>query len=447
MKVLVVDDDSEARDSLSAVCELVGHEAVEAEDGPAAMVQFSEHDISCIFLDLEMPGMSGFEVLEQVLRVKPAVSVIIVSATDRAKETVKALRMGAFDYIAKPYGAQEIMRCLEAVAASAISWNSTAELNLVGVSNSIRKIEEILAQVAPTSATVLIQGETGTGKELIARAIHELGPNPSEPFLAFNCGAIAVTLFESELFGHEKGAFTGATGTKIGKLEFARKGTLFLDEVNSLSQESQQTLLRALEEKAFNRVGSSREIRFEARIVAAANENLAELVEQGKFRRDLYYRLNVVCVTAPPLRERPEDIRPIAEHFLRQFSRKHKKSIPFIEPDTLFVLTHYPWPGNVRELRNVVERAVIFTADGEPVGKRILPEPLLLRGDAAGDPDVEYAIRPLAEKMAELEKAYLETCLEHFNGNVARTAKALGVHRNTLFNKINAYGLRTVDRS
>jgi two-component system response regulator HydG len=455
-RLLVADDDEAVRLSLERVLTREGYGVVLAPDGQAALDRLRQGGIDLLLSDLKMPGLTGLELLKLAKEVAPDVDVILLTAFGTVEEAVRAMKDGAIDFLTKPLQRAQLLRVVRQALErrSLIQQNRALQQrlddllrqgNMIGVSPAFKQMMTLIRQVADSSATVLIQGESGTGKELVARAIHDGSPRHAGPFVAVNCAALPETLLESELFGYEKGAFTGAAGRKEGRFELADGGTLFLDEVADLSSLTQPKILRVLQEGEFERVGGTRTLRVDVRIVTATNQDLAQLVRDKRFREDLYYRLNVITVTTPPLRERREDIRVLAHHFLRVYAAKNNRTLEGFSDEVLGCLEAYRWPGNVRELENVVERAVVL-ARGTVIEVGNLPgnvtersvtfareEPAAGRPGAA--PDGVFTIR-IGTPLAEIEQRVLEETLRFAKGNRTVTAKLLGIDPKTVFRKL-----------
>jgi two-component system response regulator HydG len=455
-RLLVADDDEAVRLSLERVLTREGYGVVLAADGQAALDRLRQGGIDLLLSDLKMPGLTGLELLKLAKEVAPDVDVILLTAFGTVEEAVRAMKDGAIDFLTKPLQRAQLLRVVRQALErrSLIQQNRALQQrlddllrqgNMIGVSPAFKQMMTLIRQVADSSATVLVQGESGTGKELAARAIHDGSPRHAGPFVAVNCAALPETLLESELFGYEKGAFTGAAGRKEGRFELADGGTLFLDEVADLSPLTQPKILRVLQEGEFERVGGTRTLRVDVRIVTATNQDLAQLVRDKRFREDLYYRLNVITVTTPPLRERREDIRVLAQHFLRVYAAKNNRTLEGFSDEALGCLEAYRWPGNVRELENVVERAVVL-ARGTVIEVGNLPgnvtersvtftreEPAAGRPGAA--PDGVFTIR-IGAPLAEIEQRVLEETLRFAKGNRTVTAKLLGIDPKTVFRKL-----------
>jgi two-component system, NtrC family, response regulator HydG len=455
-RLLVADDDEAVRLSLERTLTREGYGVVLAPDGQAALDRLRQGGVDLLLSDLKMPGLTGLELLKLAKEVAPDVDVILLTAFGTVEEAVRAMKDGAIDFLTKPLQRAQLLRVVRQALErrSLIQQNRALQQrlddllrqgNMIGVSPAFKQMMTLIRQVADSSATVLVQGESGTGKELVARAIHDGSPRHAGPFVAVNCAALPETLLESELFGYEKGAFTGAAGRKEGRFELADGGTLFLDEVADLSPLTQPKILRVLQEGEFERVGGIRTIRVDVRIVTATNQDLAQLVRDKRFREDLYYRLNVITVTTPPLRERREDIRVLAQHFLRVYAAKNNRTLEGFSDEALGCLEAYRWPGNVRELENVIERAVVL-ARGTVIEVGNLPGNVTERsvtftreepapGRPGPAPDGLFTIR-IGTPLAEIEQRVLEETLRFANGNRTVTAKLLGIDPKTVFRKL-----------
>jgi len=448
--ILVVDDEPGLRESFRLILD-DEYEVIDVPDGPAALDVLRSSQVDVVLLDIRLPGMDGIEVLERIKALDEAVEVILVTAVKTVRTAVAAMKLGAFDYLTKPFEEDELLslvrRALErrSLEREVVYLRSELERRhdfdeLVGQHPEMQKLYRLVTNVARTPTTVLITGESGTGKELIARAIHRQSPRRDKPFVAVNPAAIPETLMESELFGHEKGAFTGAFQRKLGKFELAQGGTLFLDEIATLKPELQAKLLRVLQEREIERVGAGRAIKIDVRIIAATNVDLTGAVATGAFRDDLYYRLNVVHLTVPPLRDRREDIPLLVQHFIRRYNGEFGKRIEGPAPEALAALCAYHWPGNVRELQNVVERSVVLVESGT-VGLDDLP--LELSVGAAGAESSEAV--PLNEASDRFERQMVIRMLDRVDGNVSEAARALGIHRNSLKAKLARWKIRARD--
>jgi two-component system response regulator HydG len=430
-----------------------------APDGQAALDRLRQGGVDLLLSDLRMPGLTGLELLREVKSAVPDVDVILLTAFGTVEEAVTAMKDGAVDFLTKPFQRAQLIRVIrkalerrELIAQNLALQRRLDDLlaqgNLIGVSPAFRAMMTLVDQVANSSATVLIHGESGTGKELVARAIHDRSPRRAGPFVAVNCAALPETLLESELFGYEKGAFTGAGVRKEGRFELADGGTLFLDEVADLSPVTQPKILRVLQEGEFERLGGTRTIKVDVRIVTASNQDLAALVKEKRFREDLFYRLNVIAVTAPPLREKREDVAVLAQHFLRVYAAKNNRVLVGFSDDALRCLEAYAWPGNVRELENVVERAVVLaratTVEVGDLPDKITENAIVLERPApgegaAGDGGGEGMLRiRVGTPLAEVEQRMLEETLRMTRGNKTLTAKLLGIDPKTVFRKLKA---------
>ncbi|HEX9155802.1 MAG TPA: sigma-54 dependent transcriptional regulator [Nitrospira sp.] len=443
-RVMVVDDDIETLALLREVVTKEGYEVVTAEDAESAMRQLGEFQPDLVITDIHMPGMDGLALLAAVREKAPDILVILLTAYGSLKTAVDAIKAGAFDYLSKPFVVEDIRlvvrRAIEHRKLVGENRSLREQLreryrfdNLVGSSPGMVEVYKLVARVAGSDSTVLIQGESGTGKELIARAIHANSPRSGGPFVAIDTGSLAESLLESELFGHERGAFTGAVATKKGLLEQAHQGTCFLDEIADLSPVMQSKLLRSLQEREIRRVGSETARPIDVRIIAASKKDLKPLVEAGTFREDLYYRLEVVTIVLPPLRNRIEDIPLLARYFVDKFGRMKEKPVVGLSPETIPLLTRYSWPGNVRELEHVIERAIALTP--HPV---ITPEDLPENIREATTHDNAKA-RGWGT-LEDLEKDYIQRVLEAHHHDHGQAAEILGIHRKTLLRKLRQYG-------
>jgi two-component system, NtrC family, response regulator HydG len=456
--LLVADDDPAVRQSLERTLTREGYGVVLAPDGQAALDRLRQGGIDLLLSDLKMPGLTGLELLKQAREAAPDVDVILLTAFGTVEEAVRAMKDGAIDFLTKPLQRAQLVRVIRQALErrSLIQQNRALQQRLddllregkaIGVSYAFKQMMTLVEQVADSSASVLIQGESGTGKELAARDIHDRSPRRNGPFIAVNCAALPETLLESELFGYEKGAFTGAATRKEGRFELADGGTLFLDEVADLSPVTQPKILRVLQEGEFERVGGTRTLRVDVRIVTATNQDLTQLVRDKRFREDLFYRLNVITITTPPLRDRREDIPVLAQHFLRLYAAKNNRRLDGVSDGAMSCLEAYAWPGNVRELENVIERAVVL-ARGTAIEVENLPANVTERsvmfkrddlesaGAAPGDtPGGVFTIR-VGTPLAEVEERLLEETLRMNKGNRSLTAKQLGIDPKTVFRKL-----------
>ena len=452
--VLVVDDDSAHRTMLRTLISGWGYTVSEADDGAAAIENVKAASYDLVLMDVRMVKVSGLEALEKIKSYNPAIPVIIMTAYSSVETAVEALKQGAHDYLTKPLDFDKLRLILERAMEHTRLKEENRILreslgrqfdsqNIIGKSPAMTKLLETVAQVAPSEATVLISGESGTGKELIAGAIHFNSLRKDGPFVKINCAAITETLLESELFGHEKGAFTGADRRKEGRFSQAHGGTLFLDEVSEMSLTMQVKLLRALQEREFNRVGGEATIQVDVRVIAATNKNLLEQINTGAFREDLYYRLNVVELAVPSLTERKEDIPLLAQHFLEMFATKNQKEIKGFTPRAMHHLIRYDWPGNVRELMNAVERGVVLARTPYlDEADFLFLKDALLSGDEDQAEPANLAIEGDAP-LGEIEKTAILKTLEAAGGNKSEAARRLGITRKTLHKKLKAYGVMT----
>jgi DNA-binding NtrC family response regulator len=444
-RVLIVDDDAPARRLLQVRLRALGCEVALAADGEEALAQIKKHEPALMLLDLQMPKMGGIEVLRHLRAAGTAFPVVVITAHGSVESAVGAMKEGAYDFITKPLDANHfdivVRKALESEALKR-SWKLLAAETdnrhrlIVGRSKPMAEAVDTARKAAASSATVLLLGESGTGKEIFARAMHQWSERNSQPFVAINCVGLSKELLESELFGHEKGAFTGAEQLKKGKLELANGGTVFLDEIGDMSAELQTKLLRFLQERDFDRVGGREPIRVDVRIVAATNRDLESAVKEKQFREDLYHRLNVIAITLPPLRERAEDIDALAEHFLRRFAAESKKTFTTLADDALAKLTTYPWPGNVRELANVIERAVVL-GHGPTLTVKDLPTRIVAAAPLDQNNDLSYR-----EAMEATRRTLVAQALAQAHGNRAAAAKALGLHEKYFLRMIKTLGIR-----
>jgi len=444
--ILVVDDESNIRRMVARVLEAEGHRAREADDGRAAIAAIEEEEPEVVLLDLAMPELDGLATLRIVRERWPELPVVMMSGRATLGDAVQATKLGAFHFIEKPLNPEALLLtvrgALELRRARELSRALVAELGgeqrMIGSSPAMHAIRELIRQVAPTDARVLITGESGTGKELVAAALHAQSRRADGPFVRVNSAAIPRELVESEMFGHERGAFTGATERRRGRFELADGGTLFLDEVAELSAEAQAKLLRALESGEVERVGGQEPIRVDVRVIAATNRDLREEIAAGRFREDVYYRLNVIPIHLPPLRERAEDIPELAAHFLARLQARHGLVPPVLLPDAIERLMRYPWPGNVRELANVCERLAILHP-GREVGARevasMLPDSGAVK-EIPGTAPVEVSGGSLTERLDAYERALILAALEEADGNVADAARRLGTDRANLYRRM-----------
>ena len=444
--ILIVDDEPAIQKALRDVLEDEGYRVSVAGGGADALKAVADEAPDLVFLDIWMPRMDGLETLAELKRLRADVTVVMISGHGTIETAIKATRLGAWDFIEKPLSLEKMLvtvtralehRRLERENAS-LRARLEQRIEIIGESAPVRALREQIATAAPSSGRVLIHGENGSGKELVARAIHALSARAEQPFVEVNCAAIPEELIESELFGHERGAFTGALARRRGKFEAADHGTLFLDEIGDMSLKTQAKVLRALEEQSFERVGGREPLRVDVRVIAASNRDVLSLIAQGGFREDLFYRLNVIPIEVPPLRARKEDVPALVEHFIRVFCAENGKRLKTVSPSALTYFMTYDWPGNVRELRNMVERLVIMVP-GEAIGAEDLPPPLRPKSEIA-------AVTPgngklLKEARDGFERAYILAELRAQDWNMTRTAERLGIERSHLYRKIRAYGI------
>ncbi|HPW17347.1 MAG TPA: sigma-54 dependent transcriptional regulator [Candidatus Aminicenantes bacterium] len=443
--LLIVEDDPLVRKTLASQLAKKGFDIAVAETGEDGVRAFAEKSPDLVLLDVRLPDIDGLEVLRRIRERDRRAAILVMTAFDDMKTTVEAIKLGAFEYLVKPLNATELdlaiekafqVRALEEKVSHLVE-ERTKEYtidNIIGRSAPMRGVFKIIGSVANTRTNVLIQGESGTGKELVAKAIHYHSPHRDEPFIVINCSAIQDTLLESELFGHVKGAFTDAVSETKGKFEIAGKGTLFLDEIGDVSANLQSKLLRVIESRDFMKVGGERVLKTEARIIAATNQNLKALIEKGRFREDLYYRLKVVEISLPALRERREDIPDLVAYLLEKIDRELRRNVRKVPPEVMKALTEMPWRGNVRELENALTRAVIL-AKGDVVLKENLPL----------EPDERRAFPDDLVSLEEVEKKYVQHVLNAVKGSKTRASQVLGISRPTLDKKIREYGLEVGD--
>lgn len=447
-RILVVDDEESHRIMLRAVLKDEGYEVAEAADGSEAVRAVEQEPFDLILLDVRMKTMDGIEALNEIRKISPLIPVLIMTAYASVKTAVEALKAGAFDYLTKPLDIEELKILIE----KALELYHLREENLtlkerlgdrfdfskiIGKSRKMRELFDTLSLVVPTDATILILGESGTGKELVANAIHHNSFRKSQPFIKISCSALPETLLESELFGHEKGSFTGAIARREGRFQLAHRGSIFLDEVGEMSPTTQMKLLRVLQEKEFEPLGSVQTLKVDVRVIAATNKDLSREVKESRFREDLFYRLNVVPISLPPLRERKEDIPALTQHFFEVYRDKNQKGLKDISNKTMDLLIRYDWPGNIRELENCLERAVIM-ARGEVIAPADLPPHIQA---LSGREEGQVLDFPSGISLEEVERALILKTLEETGGNRSRAAEILGINRRTLLNKLKEYGM------
>ena len=466
--ILIVDDDKSIRYSLKRMLE-EKYPIITAQNGEEALDRIRETPPDLIIMDIRMPGRNGIDVLKEIKSIDPKSLVIIMTAYGTTETAIEAMKYGAFDYILKPFPIPQMKELVgkalalrklmkEEVTYAPLAVPEGEEERIVGSSLKMQEIYKMIGQVAPSDITVLLRGESGTGKELIARAIYHHSLRSNQPFLPVNCAAIPDTLLESELFGHEKGSFTGATSRRIGKLEQCQGGTVFLDEIGDMSLSTQAKLLRVLQEKSFERLGGTETIKVDIRFIVATNKDLEDAISTGKFREDLYYRLNVVSITIPPLRERKEDIRDMVSYFLKRFNRELKRGTVGITPSAMEKINSYEWPGNVRQLENVLKRAMVLCQ-----GEWILEDQLLFEKgwekreaeEGLSKKNVEDLLDALFEELSNapatsqdldmisnLERGLILRALQKTKGNQLKAAMLLGIHRSTLRGKMEKYNIK-----
>ncbi len=443
--ILVVDDEETIRQSIHGILTDEGFEVITAKDGNEALEKVTEELPDLVLLDIWMPGSDGVDILKRLKTDYPYLQVIMISGHGTIETAVKAIKLGAYDFIEKPLSLEKILLTVN----NALNFYRLSEENRLlrqktegpseptGNSKAITKLKQQIEIVAPTNAWVLITGENGTGKELVARAIHRKSQRAPKPFVEVNCAAIPEELIESDLFGHEKGSFTGAYCKKRGKFDLAHEGTLFLDEIGDMSLKTQAKILRILQEQKFERVGGTKTIEVDVRVIAATNKDLDQEMKKGTFREDLYYRLNVIPIEVPPLRERLDDIPLLVEEFLEDFSVRSRLAKKEIAPEALELLMGYNWPGNVRELRNMIERLIILTP-GKIITAEDIPDSLRTKAKP-GKRDALFALSSLKEAKSYFEKEFILRKLAENNGNISQTAQTIGVERSHLHKKIKAY--------
>jgi DNA-binding NtrC family response regulator len=445
-RILVVDDEEIVRESLSGWLAKDGYTLATAHDGPTALEMLRQGPWSILLVDLKMPGMDGLQVLEAVKQIQPDVAVVIMTAYATVETAVEAMKSGAYDYLVKPFDPEELSLMMVKIVAQQQLVRENLLLrkvlkrdyhfrDMISKNPGMHRMFELARSAARSQSTILVLGESGTGKELLARAIHAESPRHEAPFVAVSCAALTETLLESELFGHEKGSFTGALSRRKGRFESAHGGTLFLDEIGDISPKLQLDLLRVLEERKFFRVGGSDPVDVDVRIIAATNRDVKKAVADGQFREDLYYRLNVIPIVLPPLRDRREDIPLLIDHFLEHLSVETDRKIEGVSPDAVALLMRHDWPGNVRELRNVLERGMVV-AKGT-----------LIQSEDLGLVSSGFHAEPFDTRLTldDVERRHITAVLQHAGGNVTQAARTLAIDRVTLYNKIKKYGLRRGD--
>jgi two-component system response regulator HydG len=440
--ILVIDDDSFMRDACHQTLTKQGHSVTLAKNGREGLDMMEKSSFDLVLLDLNLPHEDGLFILAEIKDIDPDAVVVMISGHGSIETAVQAIKLGAFDFIAKPFTPEELLKLVgralrnrkgstPEIANRLEKPRKRKKIHIISQSPAMEKVKEMIAMVAATDSTVLLLGESGTGKGLVARKIHELSKRHNYPFISVDCGSLVKTLFESELFGHVKGAFTGADSTQQGKFELARGGTLFFDEISNINLEIQAKLLKAVEEKCISKVGDHKVVKVNARIISATNRQLQEAIEKGLFREDLYFRLNVVTIHLPPLRERQEDIPLLADHFVKEFSREQGKNIEGISKNAMKTLIGYYWPGNVRELENTIERLLVFAQD----------EVIRSRDLVYSNTELSQMVTSEPIRLEEMEREHIVKVMTRANGNKTKAAKLLGIDRKTLRIKLKKYGI------
>lgn len=446
-KILLIDDEDLLREGCKRLLEMAGYE-VKSSGNPEEGLRWARGETFDIALvDYRMPGMTGIELIQKLRIISPAIDIVMMTGYASIETAVEAMKTGAQDYIAKPFEADQMLETLNRLLKKRGQLGPQAEeqftfehggqfVRIIGASPAMQEIFSLILKVAPTESTVLIQGESGTGKELIAKAIHTHSKRKNKPFIAMDCGSLVESLFESELFGHVKGSFTGATATKHGAFELAHGGSFFFDEIGNISLNVQAKILRAIQEKQIRRIGSTQTIHVDARVIAATNLDLQTAIINGQFREDLFYRLSVIPINLPPLRERRQDIPILTDYFITKHNqRRPNKPIERISLSALDIFTRYSWPGNIRELENVIERAAVIEDGNEITPSSLPPHLQLLFNQPEQSSDTAIA------SLADLEKKHIHQVLQKFAWNISHSAKALGIDRKTLYDKIKKYSL------
>jgi DNA-binding NtrC family response regulator len=451
-RLLIVDDESDSREALAELAGRWGYEVQTAGDGTEALRRAIEWHPDVILTDLVMPNMDGLWLLRALRAELPDCPVLLLTGRGTVQTAVQAIKEGAYDFIEKPLDVSRLRVVLDRALEKKETMREVQLLrrrlaalapgtDMIGSGPAMQRVFELVKKVAPANASVVITGESGTGKEVVARAIHSLSTRKEKPFVALNCGAIPHTLIESELFGYERGAFTGADQRRLGNFELAHGGTLFLDEIGELPLEMQGKFLRVLEERRFRRLGGKSEVEVDVRVICATNRDLKEEIKRGRFREDLYFRLHVFTIHLPPLKERREDVPLLVQHFIEKFNAETGKRVQGVSPGAMAILHDYAWPGNIRELRNTVERAMILT-DGEMIDEEHLPPDM-----RPTRPGAAMLRVPLGLQLRDVEKEYILASLQKNGGNKARTAELLGISEKTLYNKLNRYAAIARDRA
>lgn len=446
--VLIVDDEQGIRDTLSGIFEDEGYAVTSSESGEACIQALTEQTPDIILLDIWLPGIDGIETLTKIVELKPAIPVVMISGHGNIELAIKATRLGAYDFLEKPLSLEKVLlvtkRALQQKALEQENLELKTSLSrkwqLIGSSAAMQQVNSQIALAAASSSRVLILGESGTGKELVARLLHEDSDRRNEPFIELNCAAIPQELIESELFGHEKGSFTGAMDRKTGKFELADRGTLFLDEIGDMTLQTQAKVLRIIETQEFQRVGGSKNLKVDTRIVAATNKDLALEVKNGRFREDLYFRLNVIPIMLPPLRERKQDIPALVDHFVERFVSDNGLRPRLFTPEALKALSEHNWPGNIRELRNVVERLMIMAPGSKIEASSVSDLGFVLKKTEQAD-EGAYLCSSLRDAKDAFEKEFIKRKLIENDWNISRTSEAIGLERSNLHKKIRAYDI------
>ena len=450
-RVLIVDDEADSRDALAELTQRWGYDVQTAADGTEALRRAIEGHPDVILTDLVMPNMDGLWLLRALRAELPECPVVLLTGRGTIQTAVQAIKEGAYDFIEKPLEIPRLRIVLERALEKKETMREVQLLrrriaalapgtDMIGSGPAMQRVFELVNKVAPSNASVVISGQSGTGKEVVARAIHNLSPRKDKPFVALNCSAIPATLIESELFGYERGAFTGADQRRMGNFELAHNGTLFLDEVGELPLELQAKFLRVLEERKFRRLGGRAEVEVDVRVLCATNRDLKEEIRRGRFREDLYFRLHVFTIVLPQLRERREDVPLLVHHFIEKFNAETGKRVQGLTPAAMTTLQGYAWPGNIRELRNTLERAMILV-DGDVIGEEHLPPDM-----QSSRPEAAMLRVPLGIPMDRVEKDYILASLQKNGGNKARTAEILGISEKTLYNKLNRWAAEARER-